>query len=121
MKAVRAGAIFLAMLVPAAAQGAEVPYDKKLQRLAELLGSIHYLRNMCGEESGAWRERMNALLETEAPSPARRKKLVASFNHGYRAFASTYTTCTPQAVAVVERYMREGAKLADEIALRYGD
>ncbi|KAG1648813.1 hypothetical protein GQR58_029548 [Nymphon striatum] len=38
------------------------PYDSRLQRLSEVLGSVHYLRNLCGEESNQWRDQMSGLL-----------------------------------------------------------
>ncbi|EKF20374.1 TIGR02301 family protein [Nitratireductor pacificus] len=115
--------VCLAALLMAAvpAHAVEATYEKPLLRLAEVLGAVHYLRNVCGEESDSWRARMQALLETEAPSPARREKLVASFNHGYRAFAGTYQSCTAQARAAVELYMKEGALLSKDIAQRYGN
>ncbi|WP_048647754.1 TIGR02301 family protein [Nitratireductor soli] len=103
------------------AHAVDATYEKPLLRLAEVLGAVHYLRNICGEDSDAWRTRMQELLAAEAPSQARREKLVASFNHGYRAFAGTYESCTAQALAAVERYMKEGALLSRDIAQRYGN
>jgi uncharacterized protein (TIGR02301 family) len=115
-------AALLALLLPALAQGSsDVPYDKELQRLAEVLGSVHYLRNVCGEESNQWRDRMQDLLAAENPEPLRRSRLVASFNRGYRTFDSVYTSCTQQALDAIERYMQEGAELSREINSRYGE
>ena len=38
----------------------EAPYDEKFLRLAEVLGAIHRLRNLCGAEEGnKWRDQMN--------------------------------------------------------------
>lgn len=117
-----------AMLVIAAlafatqpARAAEAAYEKPLLRLAEVLGAVHYLRNLCGETSDAWRGKMQELLTTEAPSPERREKLVASFNQGYRAFAGTYQSCTQQARSAISGYMEEGARLSKDIAQRYGN
>lgn len=105
--------------VPAAATDA--PYDGKLLRLAEVLGSVQFLRTLCGEENGEWRAQMEALLAAEEPSAERRARLVARFNHGYRSFAAVYTTCTETAVQAIDRYMKEGEALASEIVLRYGN
>jgi len=99
------------------------PYDDQLLRLAEILGSVHYLRNLCnpGKED-AWRADMQQLLDAEAKDEAKRKeKLTAAFNRGYRSFASVYTGCTPQAVVAEERYRNEGATLATEITARFGN
>ena len=108
---------------PAAAPLPEPPYEARLLRLAEIIGSVHYLRNLC-DSSGErdWRQTMAALLDSEtAGEPARREKLTAGFNRGYRAFASVYSTCTPSAVTAEERYRREGATLASEIVARFGN
>lgn len=118
------GAIAAALIfaLPASAQvSTAVPYDDKLIRLAEVLGSIHYLRNLCGEESNQWREQMESLLAAENPEVLRRARLIASFNRGYRTFDSTYVTCTEQALAAVNRYMAEGLTLSREITNRYGE
>lgn len=97
------------------------PYDSRLQRLSEILGSIHYLRNLCGETSNQWRDQMEGLLAVEKPAPNRRARLIAQFNKGYRSFNSVYANCTPQALTAVNRYMIEGKALAGEINSRYAE
>ncbi len=97
------------------------PYDKKLMRLAEVLGSIHFLRNLCGADEGLlWREKMTALITAEKPRPARKTRLIARFNRGYNAFNRTYRTCTPAAILAIRRYMKEGVRLSSQISSRYG-
>lgn len=103
------------------ARAIEAPYDNDLLRLAELLGSLHYLRNLCGERGTTWRDEMEQLIATENPDPDRRARLTASFNRGYRSFDSVYTTCTASAVEAIERYMLEGQTLSKEIATKYGN
>lgn len=98
------------------------PYDDRLLRMAEILGSVHYLRNLCNGREEEWRQLMAALLADETRNePKRAAKLTAGFNRGYRAFASTYTKCTPQAIAAEEKYRAEGATLATEITARFGN
>lgn len=99
----------------------QAPYDPQLMRLAEILGSVHFLRTLCGEKDGPWRAQMEALLEAEAPSEERRARLIASFNHGYRSFAAVYSSCTAHALTAIDRYMKEGETLSREIVRRYGD
>ena len=96
-------------------------YESKLVRLAEVLGSIHSLRNLCGESSSQWRDRMDSLLVAENPDPVRKARLVASFNRGYRTFNETYSTCTSQAIAAIDRYESEGTRLSSEIVSGYGN
>lgn len=100
---------------------AESPFDGNLLRLAEILGSLHFLRNLCGETGDAWRGRMEALLESENPAEARRVRLVARFNAGYRAFETSYAACTDSALAAIDRYMAEGEELTRETATRFGN
>ena len=105
-----------------AAENPTAPFDGDLQRLAEILGALHYLRGICGAKEGAkWRNEMQALLDAETPSGERRERLTASFNRGYRGFQQTYRTCTPAADLVIRRYLEEGAKISREITARYAN
>ncbi len=93
------------------------PYDEKLLHLSEILGSVHYLRELCGAEEGQlWRTEMEALAESEGTTPLRRARLVASFNKGYRSYRRTYQTCTTSAETAIGRFLTEGADLAAAIA-----
>ncbi|OBZ96111.1 hypothetical protein ADU59_07010 [Pararhizobium polonicum] len=99
------------------------PYDARLLRLSEILGSVHYLRMLCKDAAAdSWRQSMQDLLDKEAPGEVqRRARMTAAFNRGYRTFASVYTACTPPAVLADERYRAEGATLASEITARFGN
>ncbi|THK39748.1 TIGR02301 family protein [Ensifer sp. MPMI2T] len=99
------------------------PYDQRLIRLAEILGSVHYLRNLCLKaEEDTWRRSTQELIDKEtADEPKRRERLTAAFNRGYRTFASVYTTCTEPATLAEQRYRAEGATLASEIVARFGN
>ena len=105
-----------------AAEGGPAPYDRDLQRLAEIMGALQYLRGVCGANEGQlWRNEMQALLDAEAPSGDRRNRLQVRFNRGYRGFQQTYRTCTPAADLVIRRYLDEGSKIAREITARYSN
>jgi uncharacterized protein (TIGR02301 family) len=98
------------------------PYEGDFSRLAEILGSLHYLGPLCGEkEKERWRSEMQGLLESEQPTADRRDKLIGSFNRGYQAYEQTYRNCTPAADVVIHRFLDEGAKLSRDIATRYGN
>ena len=104
------------------AQETPAPYDGNLQRLAEILGALHYLRAICGANEGQkWRNEMQAIVDAETPSGERRAKMIASFNRGYRGYQQTYRTCTPAADLVMRRYLEEGSKLAREMTARYAN
>lgn len=108
-------------ILPPALSAQDAPYEGKMLRIAEVLGSLHYLRNLCGETSNEWRERMDAIIAAEKPDEAERLLLVSSFNHGYRAFSDNYVRCTPSALAAIDRYMKEGESLSNELISRYGN
>jgi uncharacterized protein (TIGR02301 family) len=101
---------------------AVAPFDGSLQRLAEILGALHYLRSICGANEGLkWRNEMQAVMDAEAPSGDRRARMIASFNRGYRGYQQTYRSCTPAADLVIRRYLEEGSKIAREMTARYSN
>ncbi len=107
----------LAAAGPAGAQrsaGAnQRPYDERLLRLSEILGAIHYLRELCGANEGQlWRKQMEELVRAEGTTAIRRANLVKEFNKGYRGYRRTYRTCTDSARMAVDRFMEEGEQLA---------
>ena len=107
---------------PQAPKNTPAPFDHDLQRLAEILGSLHFLRGICGSNEGQkWRNEAQVLIDTEAPSGERHEQMIASFNRGYRAFQQSYRTCTPAADFAIRRYLAEGAKIAREITARYAN
>jgi uncharacterized protein (TIGR02301 family) len=115
-----AAALYLAAGI-SLATAAEAPFEQPLLRLAEVLGSLHYLRNLCGEKGDTWRKEMVQLLAIENPGPERRARFIASFNRGYRSFDGVYMSCTPSANEAIGRYTREGEALSRDIATRYGN
>jgi uncharacterized protein (TIGR02301 family) len=93
------------------------PYDAKLLRLAEILGAIHYLRELCGAQEGQlWRDQMKEIVRNEGSTAVRRAKLVNSFNDGYRGYRRTYRTCTSSAALAITRFSTEGAQIAAALA-----
>ena len=106
----------------ARAQDAAAPFDGDLQRLAEILGTLHYLRGICGNNEGAkWRNEMQALVDAETPSGDRRARMIAAFNRGYNGFQQTYRTCTPAAGIAIRRYIEEGSKISRDLTARYAN
>ena len=115
-------AALAAAVAPVRAEVAVAPFDGSLQRLAEILGALHYLRNLCGANEGLkWRNEMQAIMDAEAPSGDRRARMIASFNRGYRGYQQSYRQCTPAADVVIRRYLEECSKIAREMTSRYAN
>jgi uncharacterized protein (TIGR02301 family) len=98
------------------------PFDGDLQRLSEILGTLHYLRGICGANEGPkWRNEMQALINAETPTGERRARMIAGFNRGYNGFQQTYRTCTPAANIAIRRYIDEGARISRDLTARYAN
>jgi uncharacterized protein (TIGR02301 family) len=114
-------AAFLTLAAGAAigqgAAGDTRPYDDKLLRLSEILGAVHYLRELCGGNDGQkWRDRMKELMDNEGSTALRRARLTHSFNNGYRSYSRTYSICSASAQTAIQRFLTEGAEIADTLA-----
>jgi uncharacterized protein (TIGR02301 family) len=93
------------------------PYDDKLLRLSEILGAVHYLRELCGANDGQkWRDNMKELMDSEGSSALRRARLTRSFNNGYRAYSRTYNACSSSAQTAIARFLTEGSEIAESLA-----
>ena len=97
------------------------PYEKELLRLSEVMGSLAFLRSLCAaKDAPEWPRRMQALLDAEGTTPARKERLAGAYNRGYRGFAVTYRVCTDSAAEATARYLKEGEALSRGIAGRFG-
>jgi uncharacterized protein (TIGR02301 family) len=91
-------------------------FDEKLFRLAEILGAVHYLRELCEADEGTlWRQQMKDLLESEGATSLRKAQLTRSFNNGYRSYSRTYVNCTPSARSAITRFLTEGVEITDTL------
>ncbi len=106
---------------PAPAAEPPPPYQPQLLRLAELMGALAYLRDLCGAGDGAkFRARMATLLDAEGSTESQRDLLAGAYNRGFQDYQVTYRACTPAAEEVVSHFLSEMARLAGEVANRYG-
>ncbi len=114
-----------AALVP---EGPPPPYEPQLMRLSEIMGALSYLRELCPENASQndakdagtqFRDKMRALMEAEAPHPARKERLAGAFNRGFNGYAANYRACTANAQLAITRYLDEGGRIAHEISTHY--
>ena len=102
-------------------EGPPPPYEPQMLRLSELLGALAFLQPLCGGEPEAqWRERMNAMINAEQPTPQRRERLAGAYNKGFREYAATYRRCTPAAEVIISRSLNEGGRLTRDLTNRFG-
>ncbi|GEM_PF-664925 len=96
-------------------------YESLMLRLAEALGALHYLRNLCGEDEGqTWREEMERLIVAEAPNDQRKAQLIANFNRGFRGYSEIYRECTKPAVESANQFLQQAMRLTAQIPNRFG-
>ncbi len=106
---------------PAPQEAPPPPYEPQMLRLAEILGALSYLRDLCGpKDSDTWRNDMRALMEAEAQTEARKERLAGAFNRGFRGYEVLYRSCTPNAVTIIDRFLSEGEKLSNDLSNRFG-
>ena len=114
IKRLAATAVLAAGLAGASFAAETKPYDDKLMRLSEILGAVHYLRELCGANEGqTWRDRMRELMDAEGSSALRRARLTRAFNQGYRSYSRTYNTCSSSAQTAIMRFLTEGTQLSE--------
>jgi uncharacterized protein (TIGR02301 family) len=105
----------------AVAQSAAPPYEERLLRLSEIVGSVHYIRTLCSGTDEGWRDMMQSLIDLETTDAAQKTRLTAAFNRGYRSFAAVHAKCNDVALQAEEQYRKEGLELASAIIARYGN
>ena len=129
------------------AEEAPPSYEPRLLRLAEILGALAYLQDLCkgsdaqsasqtshgqtnpgqtnpgqtnpGPNPGQiWRSQMAALMEAEGRTQLIKQRLAGAYNRGFRGYETSYRRCTPNAQAIIARFLDESGRLAHEIAQR---
>ena len=97
------------------------PYEPQMLRLAEVLGVLSYLRDLCeAGDADQWRAQMTALLQEEGLNLKRKERLAGAFNQGFQGYEVSYRSCTPNARLVMSRAMSEGERLTRDLASRFG-
>jgi uncharacterized protein (TIGR02301 family) len=97
------------------------PYEGDMLRLAELMGALAYLRDLCHEGDGAeFRGRMAHLIESDPRPQEAKDQLAGAFNRGFEGYRLTYRVCTGNARDAMAGYLDETQRLARDVAARYG-
>jgi len=97
------------------------PYQRQMERLAEIMGSLYFLQPLCQAQTTDWRAQMAELITLDDPDEDRRQRLAGAFNGGYTAFARFHRACTPAAKEALTRLLTEAEKTAREIHTRFAE
>ncbi len=97
------------------------PYQRQMERLAEIMGSLYFLQPLCQPQTTDWRAEMDELITLDEPNEDRRQRLAGAFNGGYTAFARFHRHCTPAAKEALSRLLTEAEKTAREIHTRFAE
>lgn len=109
------------LLLAGPALAIDPPYQQKMERLAEIMGSLYFLQPLCHGGSQDWRAQMAELIALDEPEEDRRQRLAGAFNAGYEAFARFHRTCTPSAEEAFMRLLTEAEAVAREIHARFAE
>lgn len=109
-------AITLASPSTAGAQEREPAVRQTLMDLSYILGEAHGLRQICSPNDQHWRGRMLAMVDTENSDHGFAERLRQSFNTGYVARQSEFTTCGPASRKAESDVANRGAALARRMA-----
>jgi uncharacterized protein (TIGR02301 family) len=91
--------------------------DKGLVRLAEILGSVHHLREVCGANEGAlWRNKMIDMLNAATLGAQERQLMISHFNDAYYQAQKAFPDCSDGAAQASNSLFDEAHKLAARLA-----
>jgi uncharacterized protein (TIGR02301 family) len=106
---------------PAPTRPEAAPYEADLLRLAELMGALSYLRDLCHDGDGQkFRDSLARLIEADTRAAEAKEQMAGAFNRGLEGYRLTYRLCTSNARAAIDAYLEETQRLAKDVAARYG-
>ena len=115
------GILLLVLLLTTPALAIDPPYQRQMERLAEIMGSLYYLQPLCTAGEEDWRAEAAELIALDEPDEDRRQRLVGAFNTGYTAFSRLHNHCTPASREALTRLLTEAQKLARDIHTRFAE
>ncbi|WIY53539.1 TIGR02301 family protein [Devosia sp. YIM 151766] len=113
--------ICLGLFLAGPALAIDPPYQRQMERLAEIMGSLYFLQPLCKAGSEDWRAEMAELIALDEPDEDRRQRLAGAFNGGYTAFARSHKQCTPASRTALTRLLTEAQQLSREIHTRFAE
>jgi uncharacterized protein (TIGR02301 family) len=115
------GGVALALLLGSPAQAIDPLYQRQMERLTEIMGSLYFLEPLCETGTEDWRNQAAELIELDEPDEDRRQRLAGAFNAGYTAFSRFHRHCTPASREALARLLTEAQRLARDIHTRFAE
>ena len=106
---------------PLAAKAVDPPYQKEMQRLTLIFGSLYFLQPLCGFNQTDWRKQTGELIELDRPDDDRKQRLMGAFNEGYNSYRTTYNSCTASANQARWRLLNEAYEATNKIRTRFAE
>ena len=119
MRATVAAGLCVVLTAPAFA--VDPLYQRQMERLTEIMGSLYYLQPLCKAGDEDWRAEASELIDLDEPDEDRRQRLTGAFNTGYSAFSRFHRHCTPASEEALARLLLEAEKLARDIHTRFAE
>ena len=115
------GGAAIALLLATPAFAVDPLYQRQMERLSEIMGSLYFLQPLCQPGKDDWRTQMAELITLDQPDEDRRQRLAGAFNQGYSAYARLYRLCTVSAAEAMTRLLVEAERTARDIHSRYAE
>ncbi|AVX05203.1 hypothetical protein MXMO3_02692 [Maritalea myrionectae] len=103
------------------AKAIDPAYQPQMERLAEIMGALYHLDDLCMRSGVDWRLQLAELMDLDEVDDDRRARLAGAFNANYTDFQQTYSRCTDSANMLTGRFLDEGAKISYDIHIRYAE
>jgi len=97
------------------------PYQQEMERLANIMGALYHLDELCLNSTIDWRQEFADLMELDEVDEDRQERLTAAFNNGYLDFSRLHVRCTANAETVTRRFVVEGAEITKNIHTRFAE
>lgn len=103
-------------------------YEPQLLQLAEILGALTFLSDLCrdgvspeaAQASEMWRTKMRELIDVETTTTGQKERYAGAFNRGFLGYQTTYRACTASGRLALQRLTADGVQLAHELSSRFG-
>ncbi|PXA90844.1 TIGR02301 family protein [Nostoc sp. 3335mG] len=114
-------AALMAVVLATPSLAVDPPYQRQMERLAEVMGSLYYLQPLCKAGSEDWRAQMAELIALDEPDEDRRQRLAGAFNTGYQGYSRLHRQCTPASREALSRLLLEAQQLVRAIHTRFAE